>query len=76
MRYQWPSNELEAGVPNHVQYIRGVIFNARSHRDMRNRVVSCKFPLRNNSDHLFGIISFVGGRGLQKDCTITLKKED
>lgn len=50
MRYQWPSNELQAGASNHVQRIRGVILNARLLQDLCSReskhlsnIVLCHF---------------------------------
>jgi len=44
MRYQWLSNELEAGAPNHVQCIRGVIFNVCiTIWETANSIVLCKF---------------------------------
>lgn len=41
MRYQWPSNELQAGAPNHVQRLRGVILNARLSHDLGNFEQHC-----------------------------------
>lgn len=57
MRYQWPSNELQAGAPNHVQRLRGVILNAHLPQDLGNFEQHCfvSIPLsfENNYNYLF-----------------------